>query len=92
MASTTRARTKPPRQRRRPRNSVAGAASQREIHLADELSRCLEDLDRGRTLTSVVRSLRRDVSDEIAPLLRIAQVLRLSGRTLQASGTASSSA
>jgi hypothetical protein len=51
--------------------------------LAEELSRCLEDFDKGRSLDSVVSSLKRETAREITPLLEIAQMLREDKQILQ---------
>lgn len=75
MISSGTARTvdRPRRQRRR---TGIGSVTRQEIWLAGELSRCLNEVDAGKSLASVKRRLTPEAAPEILPLLEIAEMLR----------------
>lgn len=79
-ARTTRAKG---RAGRREGSSGIGKVNWHELSMADELARCLEDIDSGRPMTSVISALKAEPAKEIAPLLEIAELLRLRKYAIQ---------
>lgn len=73
---STRAEKSASRTRRRRDGVGRPIVSWKEVWLAEELSRCLEDADNGRSLRNVVSTLKGEAAVEIPPLLEIAQMLR----------------
>lgn len=68
------------RSRRMPARSNGFA--RREVRLANQLSRCLDEMQAGKSVSAVTRGLGVDASRELSPLLEIAQLLGARGRAL----------